>query len=157
MDDIQKNTAGIHGSRAACRVLAFQTIFAWDACAGNLQQTIMEFPWIGDEQRALLKPADMDWARLLVAGTIENVAVIDEKIKSLLVKWELSRLKRVDLAILRISVYSLLFQPDIPATVVIEEAVKMSVEYGEDDSFKFINGILDSVRKSTLKLPQRST
>jgi N utilization substance protein B len=82
-----------------------------------------------------------------VAGTIENICVIDEKIKENLQHWDFSRLKRVDVAILRISVYSLLFQPDIPPQVVIEEAVKISIDYGEDESFRFINGILNTIKE----------
>ncbi|GMO48621.1 MAG: transcription antitermination factor NusB [Termitinemataceae bacterium] len=139
-------------SRRKCRILAFQTIFAWEANAQNLPQAITDFSWISDEERAKLKQSDLDWARLIVCGTIENIAKVDEIIKSLLVKWELSRIKRVDLAILRISVYSLLYQKDIPPDVVIQEAVNIALEFGEDDSFKFINGILDSVKKECDKL-----
>jgi N utilization substance protein B len=83
----------------------------------------------------------------VIAGTIENIRLIDKKIRASLQNWTLSRLKRVDRAILRLSVYSLLFQKDIPASVVIEEAVQLAVEYGGDDSFRFVNAVLDNIRK----------
>jgi N utilization substance protein B len=53
----------------------------------------------------------------------------------------------VDLAILRISVYCLLFQADIPPSVTIDEAIDIAKEFGTDDSYRFINGVLDGIRK----------
>ncbi len=73
--------------------------------------------------------------------------VIDEKIKEHLEHWDFSRLSRVDLAILRMSVFCLLYQPDIPATVTIDEAIDIAREFGTDDSYRFINGVLDSIQK----------
>jgi N utilization substance protein B len=57
----------------------------------------------------------------------------------------------VDLAILRISVYPLLFQKDLHSSIIIDEAIDISKEFGSDDSFKFINAVLDSIRKSQSK------
>jgi N utilization substance protein B len=53
----------------------------------------------------------------------------------------------VDLAVLRMSAFSLMFQ-DIPPSVVIDEAVEISKEFGADDSYRFVNGVLDSIRKT---------
>jgi N utilization substance protein B len=95
-----------------------------------------------------MEEAALAFARSLVAGTVENLALIDEKIKAHLVRWEITRIKKVDLALLRVSVYSLLFQKEIPASIVIEEAIAISREYGEDGAFRFINGILDNIKKT---------
>ena len=78
---------------------------------------------------------------------IENHEKIDELIKSHLSGWDFNRVNRVSLAILRMSVYSLLFQKDVPATIVIDEAIDIAKDYGQDDSFKFINAVLDNIRK----------
>jgi N utilization substance protein B len=61
--------------------------------------------------------------------------------------WELSRLAKVDLAILRISAYALRFQPDVPADVTIDEAVELAKELSTDDAYRFVNGVLDGIRK----------
>lgn len=93
----------------------------------------------------------IDFARLIAAGTIQNLAKIDEQIKIQLEHWDFSRLNKVDQAILRMGVYSLLFQKDIPASVTIDEAVDISKEYGTDESYRFINGVLDGIRKNLSK------
>jgi N utilization substance protein B len=60
----------------------------------------------------------------------------------------MSRLNRLDLAVLRVSVFSLLFMKDVPASVVIDEAVDIAKDFGTDESYRFINGVLDGIRKT---------
>jgi N utilization substance protein B len=72
---------------------------------------------------------------------------VDGAIKRHLEHWDFSRLNKVDQAILRVSVYCLLYQPSIPASVTIDEAIDIAKEYGTDDSYRFINGVLDGIRK----------
>jgi N utilization substance protein B len=142
-------------SRSKGRVLAFQSIYAWEACPRDIvdiENNLYKFEWEDKEALNKLKSNDLDFARLLIAGTIENIEEIDSIIKSHLVKWEFSRLKRVDLAILRMSIYSLLYQKDIPASVVIEESVKICRDYSTDESFKFVNAVLDNVKKKELAI-----
>jgi N utilization substance protein B len=67
-------------------------------------------------------------------------------IKKHLQNWDFSRLNRVDLAILRMSVYSLMYQEEIAPSIVIDEAIGIAREFGTDDSFRFVNGVLDSIR-----------
>jgi N utilization substance protein B len=133
-------------SRWKGRVLALEALYAWEA-AGAPVEELLAFPWVDGEKLKAMGDDALVFPRLLVAGTIENIAVIDKKIRSSIQNWAFSRLKRVDLAVMRLSVYSLLFQKDIPASVTIEEAVKLCIEYGADDSFKFVNGVLDSISK----------
>ena len=90
----------------------------------------------------------LDFARLIAGGTIQNLAEVDKQIKIQLEHWDFSRLNKVDQAILRMGVYSLLYQKDIPASVTIDEAVDISKEYGTDESYRFINGVLDGIRKN---------
>ena len=71
-----------------------------------------------------------------------------EYIKRYLEHWDFKRIGKVDLAILRMSIYALKFQPDIPATVTIDEAVDIARAYGSDESYRFINGVLDGILKS---------
>jgi N utilization substance protein B len=81
-------------------------------------------------------------------GTIENIQSVDAMIRSHLKNWAFSRVNRVDLAVLRMSTYTLMYQPDIPPTIVINEAISISKEFGTDDSYRFVNGVLDSIRKT---------
>jgi N utilization substance protein B len=97
------------------------------------------------------KAADQElpeFSRLLIAGTVENISAIDKMIRKHLQNWDISRLNRVDLAVLRISVYALMYQPDTAPSIIINEAIGISKEYGTDDSYRFINGVLDGIRKS---------
>ena len=108
----------------------------------------MDFSWAEKTDGTPLNEEVTAFSRLLVTGAIENITSIDDMIRRHLQNWELERLNRVDLAILRMSVYTLMYQGDMPPTVVIDEAVGISKEFGSDDSYRFINGILDSIRKT---------
>jgi N utilization substance protein B len=138
------------GSRRKGRILAFQALYAWDMVdAGDREKELAElitFPWLEDDKRALLGET-VDFSRLLLAGTVENIAAVDAMIRSHLVHWDFSRLALVDRALLRLSVYELMFQ-SLPPSVVIDEAIDIAREYGTDDSYRFINGVLDGVRKT---------
>jgi len=127
--------------------LAFQALYCWES-AGIPLEDLMVFSWLDDKQ-ATLDESIACFSRLLIAGTIENIKTIDEMIKRHLKNWDISRLNRVDLAILRMSVYALIYSSEIAPSIVIDEAIGISKEFGTDDSFRFINGVLDSI-KTTL-------
>jgi N utilization substance protein B len=74
--------------------------------------------------------------------------VIDETISAQLSNWKLERLALVDRAILRLSTYSLMYQGDMAAGIIIDEAVGLAKEFAADESFRFVNGVLDSVNRS---------
>jgi N utilization substance protein B len=137
------------GSRRKARIVAFQTIYSWDFSRSPLGD-LLEFYWLDDEKKKSIGSETLDFARLLVSGTIENIEYIDETIKQHLKNWDFSRLSRVDLALLRMSVYSLLYQREIPESVTIDEAIDIGKEFGTDDSYRFINGVLDGIRKKLL-------
>lgn len=86
-----------------------------------------------------------NFALLLYFGVVDNLPTIDENISKLLQNWTLDRVKAVDLAILRLATYELLFQPATARAVVINEAVVLAKEFCGDDSYKFINGILEKI------------
>jgi N utilization substance protein B len=132
-------------SRRKGRILAFQALYCWEA-AHIPADELMTFSWLESNKRAALDTHIADFSRLLIAGTIENIRAIDEMIKKHLQNWDISRLNRVDLAILRMSVYTLIYQSEIAPSIVIDEAIGISKEFGTDDSFRFVNGVLDSIR-----------
>jgi len=139
-------------SRRKGRILAFQALFFWESSRATGDSAPVEeligFDWLEDEKLANLDEEIAVFSRALIAGAIENIAEIDSMITAHLENWKMARLNRVDLAILRMSVYSLLYMNDIPPSIVIDEAIGISREFGTDDSFRFINGVLDSIRKT---------
>jgi transcription antitermination protein NusB len=137
-------------SRRKARILAFQALYAWDS-SGGATKGLLDFGWLEDERRESLDEEVSAFARLIIAGALERMADVDEAITSHLQNWTFERLKRVDLAILRMGAYCLLFQKDIPAQITIDEAIEIAKEYGSEDSYRFINGVLDGIWKSAVK------
>jgi N utilization substance protein B len=132
------------GVRRAGRVIAFQTLYRYDVTREAVPE-LLDFSWMDSPGPA--SGESEDFARLLIGGTVERIAEIDAAIRNQLEHWDFSRLSRVDLAILRISVYSLLFLSDVPASVTIDEAIDIAKEFGTDDSYRFVNGVLDGILK----------
>ncbi len=137
-------------ARRKGRIIAFQALYSWDVSGMELED-LLKFEWVSPETKERMDEESDAFTRLLISGTIENCGEIDEVIKKHLINWDFERLNKVDLAILRISVYSLLFQKDIHPTIIIDEAIDISKEFGTDESYKFVNAVLDNVRK-TLKI-----
>ena len=105
----------------------------------------------GDVALSPSRKSEMDFAHLLVSGTVSRLTEIDQRIKNHLAEgWQFDRLDRVTLAILRVSVFTLLCQKDLNPTIVIDEAIAISKAFALDDSFKFINAILDTIAKEEL-------
>ncbi len=128
--------------RRRARILAFQALSAWDA--GASVEDLLKFDWYSKA----LSSEDVIFPKLVLLGTVENITEIDKKIQENLNNWVVERLNIPDRAILRLSVYSLLYQKDIPSTIVIDEAINLAKEYGTDDSYKFVNAVLDSIKKT---------
>ena len=138
------------GSRRKARIIAVQSLYAWEMASTPVDE-LLRFQWLDDERRESLDEATLTFSRMLVAGTIENVDGVDQAIERQLEHWDIDRLRRVDLAVLRMSVYSLFYQNDIPPNVVIDEAIDIARLYSIDDSYRFVNGVLDGIRKSQLR------
>jgi len=94
----------------------------------------------------------MEYAKLLVDAALSKREAIDALIAGKAIHWELRRMAAVDRNVLRMATAELMsFQKDVPYKVVIDEAVELAKIYGTDDSGKFVNGILDSIRKELYK------
>ena len=133
------------GVRRKARIAAFQALYAWEDSRLS-QEELTTFHWLEKE----LDSQAYTFASLLIAGTLEKLDEVDASIKNHLKRWSFDRIAKVDLAILRTSAYALLFQSDIPASVTIDEAVEIAKIYGSVDSYRFVNGVLDGIRKAVL-------
>lgn len=134
-------------SRRKGRILAFQTLFSKDFNNNSIEE-LVGFNWLDEEKLKNIDNETIDFAKLLIVGTLENLDEIDISIKKQLKSWDFNRIVKVELAILRLSVYSLLYQRDIPSTVTINEAIDIAKDYGSNEAYRFINGILDGIKKS---------
>lgn len=73
---------------------------------------------------------------------LEHLTEIDAMVNEVAQGWKTSRMGRVDLTLIRLAVYEMKFEEDVPAGVAINEAVELAKRYGTDDSSSFVNGIL---------------
>lgn len=93
------------------------------------------------------KPRVREFATELLRGLMPHLAEIDEKITGAIENYAFNRLAVVDRNLLRLSVYEMLYRDDIPVPVSINEAIEISKDFGTPDSPKFVNGVLDRIRK----------
>lgn len=137
-------------SRRKSRIIAFQSIYSWDVNNIPLEE-LLTFSWLNKDSENSNKNDINDetlFASIIVKGTIDNISQIDELIDShLSTNWSKDRINKVTLAILRTSIYELKFQSGSNPKIVIDEAINIAKEYGADDSFKFINAVLDKIGK----------
>jgi transcription antitermination protein NusB len=132
------------GTRRKGRELALQALYQIEM-TGDASVAAVELFLSHFEGSAEAK----DFARRLVSGTISQRAEIDRLIQECTDHWRLMRLAKVDLVILRMATYELMFCPDIPLNVSLDEAIEIGKRFGTDDSAMFINGVLDQVAHST--------
>lgn len=90
---------------------------------------------------------DKKYSDILINGIKEHQVQIDSMISDSLTNWTIDRIPRVDRNILRVAVYELLFQKDVPVSVVISEAVKLAEDLSTDESASFVNGTLANISK----------
>lgn len=88
-----------------------------------------------------------EFAERLIRGTWEHLDEIDTLVRKYAKNWDISRMGAADRNIIRIAMFEMLHCDDIPPVVSINEAVELAKEFGEGDSAKFVNGILDRARK----------
>lgn len=99
------------------------------------------------------QPGDLevkDFANQLVHGVIQYRDEIDQWIKQCADNWDITRMAAVDRNILRLASYELLHVDEVPPKVAINEAVELAKKYGDIESSKFVNGILDKIHKENL-------
>ena len=139
------------GSRRSARILALQALYQIDISNRNAEE-ILSFDWLDKTY----DDSTVDFARRLVTGTVRESEAIDRSIRRQLEHWDLGRVSYVDRAILRFSTYSLFYQDDVPDTVVINEAIDIAKIFGTDDSYRFVNGVLDGIRKEKERNRERT-
>lgn len=126
--------------RREARQQAFVLVFEQSFSHDGMEQII-------DTAEAVMgKPVD-EFAARLALGTEEKLPAIDEKIGGNSRGWKLERLSKVSLAVLRLAIYELLFEKEIPVGVTINEAIELAKRYGGEEDAPFVNGVLGTVAK----------
>lgn len=128
------------GARREGRELALQALYALDLNPMAVQAALGLF-W--EEHQAPL--GIKEFAEQLVNGVIVHRDELDRRIKEKSKNWALSRMAKVDLNILRLAAYELVYRDDIPKNVTINEAIEVAKKFGSEDSPAFVNGILDEI------------
>ncbi len=82
------------------------------------------------------------YAAVVLAGLVDQLDRVDELVASALHGWTLDRLATIDRSVLRMAVYELVHQPDVPTTAIVTEAVELASQYSTEDSARFVNGVV---------------
>jgi N utilization substance protein B len=128
------------GLRREARELALQMMYALDTLKGDLRETLRGF-----REGVETGERTREFAEALVQGVQEHREAIDQAIVARSKNWSLTRMPRVDVNIMRLAAYELMFRRDIPKKVSINEAIEIAKKYGDKESPAFVNGILDEL------------
>lgn len=135
-------------SRRLARETALQVLFQRDLTSEQLDITETVQRWAGE---FAIPEASIVFAQELVNGTITHGEEIDKKISSFAQDWTIDRMANVDRNVMRLATYEILFRPDIPGRVSLNEAIELAKRFGGEESAKFVNGILDKIVDSISK------
>lgn len=133
-------------ARSKARKRAVDALFAGNLRSKNAEE-LLEITFQQNSERQNQQEI-FEYARSLVNGFDQNQASIDSKIEMNALGWRLDRISNLDLAILRVACFEILYNDEIPDAVAIAEAKNLAEEYSTEESSKFISGILHSVSKS---------
>jgi transcription antitermination protein NusB len=132
------------GSRRKARECALQMLFAADVAEMPADAVVQSY-W-AELGEADLDETARDFASRLASGTLANLEMLDERIRSRAEHWRISRMAVVDRNILRLAVYEFLHEPT-PRTVAINEALEIARRFSTYEATQFINGILDAIKR----------
>ncbi|MGH7996557.1 MAG: transcription antitermination factor NusB [Opitutaceae bacterium] len=131
-----------YAQRRDGRVAAMQYLYSWSINApANLAQDLDGFFQEKEHPRA-----HYAFGEEVIQGAIGHGAEIDAQIRALARNWEFERIAKIDLAILRVAIFEMMFRKDIPPIVSINEAIDLSKVFSNADAKRFINGILDRLK-----------
>jgi len=130
--------------RTKSRECALKILYAIDITNDDPNKCIDAF-WREHEDT---EPDVREFADAITAGVLKNKETIDKLITKHATNWQLKRMAVIDRNILRFASYELLYREDIPPKVSINEAIDIAKKYGDNESGKFVNGILDKINKT---------
>ena len=135
-------------NRKKSREIAMKLLFQTSMNQEEVQETIDGFL---DNHEDKHEDIDIDYVKRVLVGVKENLSEIDKCIEQYLINWKMNRISKINLAILRICTYEVMFEVDIPGKVSVNEAIELAKKYSEETSFAFVNGVLDKIIKNADK------
>jgi N utilization substance protein B len=139
----QAHTDSRHRARAA----ALQMLYQWEVGRMPIDEVCRTF-WTGGPAGTAPPENIRLFASLLASGVAANTTQLDPLIVEAAEHWRIERMNVMDRLILRLGVYEFLHEPETPARVVINEALELGRTFSADESVRFINGILDAIRRT---------
>ena len=131
--------------RRRARQFAVQAIYQWQITQAGTSDIIEQFSVDQD-----LSKTDVPYFKESLIGVVQNIDSLDEKLSPYLSR-KIDDVDMVDIAVLRLAMFELTFRPDVPHKVVLNEAIELAKDFATDESYKFVNGVLDKALRS-LKL-----
>ena len=132
--------------RTIAREMALKVLYQAEITRREINLAAENF-WSEEEE---IDPHVKAFSDRITAGVAAKQETIDEKLSKYATNWQLKRMAVIDRNILRMGVYELLFADDIPPKATINEAVELAKKYGDLESSKFVNGILDKLHKTEI-------
>jgi transcription antitermination factor NusB len=136
--------------RTLAREHALKILYQFDITKRPME-AVVESYWKNEETK---DPEIITYSNLLAQGVVKHIQDIDHKISDYATNWQIRRMAIIDRNIMRIGLYELQHTTDIPPKVAINEAVELAKKYGDLESSKFVNGILDKIHKKEIVEPQ---
>lgn len=128
--------------RHTSRKLAVSSIFSWQFAEPNLDECVSTSKEILESEGI---EYDNELTKFIVEGVRQHSKEIDKIIEESAPEWPIDKIAKIDLVILRIAIFEIVFGKKTPVRVAIDEAVEIAKEFGNDTSHKFVNGVLGTV------------
>ncbi|MCY0877708.1 MAG: transcription antitermination factor NusB [Firmicutes bacterium] len=125
-------------ARHHARELALRVLFEHDLASTSVQDVL-------DRTLKGASPEDGKYARMLVEGTLAEQPAIDQWIRGVARGWRLERMPPIDRNILRLACYEMMCEPNLPISVIIDEALELAQDYSTDEAKRFVNGVLGTI------------
>jgi transcription antitermination protein NusB len=145
---VEKNLIG--GKRRA-RKLALQALYQWLMSGSELHEIEAQFRVMNNMEKV-----DADYFCRLLHGVPEHVNQLEANIIPF-VDREISGLNPIELTVLRIGAFELMFCPEVPYKVVLDESISLTKEFGSQDGYKYVNGVLNNVAKQVRTIEIENT
>jgi transcription antitermination factor NusB len=136
--------------RTLAREHALKILYQFDITKRPIE-AVVESYWQAEETK---DREIIAYANLLAQGVVGTIKDIDQKISDYATNWQIKRMAIIDRNVMRIGLFELQHTTDIPPKVAINEAVELAKKYGDLESSKFVNGILDKIHKKEIVEPQ---
>lgn len=130
-------------NRKLSREKTMELLFGMTLSKDTIEEAIENFI---DNYEGNIKEIDFTYVKQALIGIENNKEAIDKVIEENLHNWKLDRISKVNLSILRLSTYELLYDKEIPTNVAINEALEITRRYSDEKSVGFINGVLDKIK-----------